>query len=284
MYIKNLFNTKKVVFSCETFPPKENSSFDTVMNAINEIATIKPDYISVTYGAGGGTSKNTVKIVSTIENNLKIPALAHLTCVSSTKNEIKKILNELKENNIKNILALRGDIPKDSTFPNPLHYKYAFELINDIKEMGDFCIGGACYPEGHQDCNSIDEDIENLKLKVSTGCDFLISQLFFDNTKMYDFINKIHTKNINVPIVAGIMPITNNNQIKRIIDLSGATIPKEFKDKLDKYSNDIEGLKQIGIEYALEQIRGLISIGINGIHIYTMNKPDIAKKIIENIF
>lgn len=285
MYIKNLFNKEKTVISFETFPPKEISAFDSIMNAINEISEMKPDYISVTYGAGGGTSKNTVQIVSNIENNLKITALAHLTCVSSTKDEIQKILFELKQNNIHNILALRGDIPKDNSisFPNPLHYNYAYELISDIKQFGGFCIAGACYPEGHPNCKSIEQNIEHIKVKVEHGCDFFISQLFFDNVKMYEFMDKLCNKNINVPIEAGIMPITNPKQIKRMVDLSGASIPKDFRTLLNKYSEDTVSLKQAGIEYSLKQIEGLISYGIDGIHIYTMNKPDIAKKIISGI-
>lgn len=283
MYIKDLFKSNKTVISFETFPPKQNSDFDSVMNAINKIALMKPDYISVTYGAGGGTSKNTVKIVSKIENELKISALAHLTCVSSTKDEIKIILNELKQNNIHNILALRGDIPKDSNFPNPLNYKYAYELIKDIKKFGQFCIAGACYPECHPECNSIDKDIENLKMKVDMGCDFLITQLFFDNNKMYNFLDKVHSKNINVPIEAGIMPITNPKQINKMVDLSGASIPDEFRQLLNKYSNDTVSLEKAGIEYALKQIEQLINYNIDGIHIYTMNKPKVAKSLMDNI-
>lgn len=283
MYIKNLFKSNKMVVSFETFPPKENSVFDSVMNAIDKIASIKPDYISVTYGAGGGTSKNTVQIASKIENELKVTALAHLTCVSSTKDEIKSILNELKENNIHNILALRGDIPQNFDFPNESNYKHASELIKDIKNFGSFCIAGACYPECHIECTSIDKDIENLKIKIDAGCDFLISQLFFDNTKMYSFLDKIRSKGIDVPIEAGIMPITNPKQINKMVDLSGASIPREFRSLLDKYSNDAISLEQAGIEYSLKQINGLKNYGINGVHIYTMNKPKVAQQIIDNI-
>lgn len=283
MYIKDLFKSNKMVVSFETFPPKENSAFDSVMNAIDKIASIKPDYISVTYGAGGGTSKNTVQIASKIENELKVTALAHLTCVSSTKDEIKSILNELKENNIHNILALRGDIPQNFDFPNESNYKHASELIKDIKNFGSFCISGACYPECHIECTSIDKDIENLKIKIDAGCDFLISQLFFDNTKMYSFLDKVRSKGIDVPIEAGIMPITNPKQINKMVDLSGASIPSEFRSLLDKYSNDAISLEQAGIEYSLKQINGLKNYGINGVHIYTMNKPKVAQQIIDNI-
>lgn len=283
MYIKDLFNTKKTVISFETFPPKEDSAFESVINAINEIAKMKPDYISVTYGAGGGTSKNTVEIVSKIENELNVTALAHLTCISSTKKEINDILNKLKQNNIHNILALRGDMPSDIDYNKNLDYKYAYELIGDIKRFGDFCVAAACYPECHQDCDSIQKDIEHLKLKVDMGVDFLISQLFFDNNKMYEFIDKIHSKNINIPIEAGIMPITNPKQINKMVVLSGASIPKEFKLMIEKYSNDIISLKKAGIEFAIKQIEGLIDYGINGVHIYTMNKPDVAQQIIKSI-
>lgn len=283
MYIKDLFDKNKTVISFETFPPKQNSSFDSVMDAIEKISEIKPDYMSVTYGAGGGTSKNTVKIASKIQNDLNVLALAHLTCVSSTKTEIQNILEQLKQNNIHNILALRGDIPKENTFQTNLDYIHACNLIEDIKKFGDFCIAGACYPECHTECSDIDTDIQNLKLKVETGCDFLISQLFFDNTKMYRFMDKIRSIGISVPVEAGIMPITNSKQIQKMVDLSGAYIPKEFKDMLDRYSGDDISLKKAGIEYALKQIDGLIDYGIDGIHIYTMNKYDVAKNIVDGI-
>lgn len=282
MYIKELFESNKPVISFETFPPKQNANFDLVMNSIDEIAELKPDYISVTYGAGGGTSKNTVKIASKIENELNITALAHLTCVSSTKAEILEILSKLKANNINNILALRGDIPKDSDFPNPLNYKFAFQLIEDIKKFGDFCIGAACYPEGHFECKNIEDDINYLKLKIESGVDFLVSQLFFDNNKMYEFLNRLEAKNIKTKVQAGIMPITNHKQITRMIELSSASMPPEFKQMLDKYQDDIS-LKEAGIEYASNQIYELINCGIAGIHIYTMNKPDVALKIMNNI-
>jgi len=284
LYIKDLFKSNKTVVSFETFPPKETTAYEAIVKAIDEISGLKPDYISVTYGAGGGTSKNTVKIVSHIENDLKTTAMAHLSCVSSTEAEIRSILEELKNNNIKNILALRGDIPKDSSFPNPEKYKYASELVEFIKKFdSDFCVAGACYPEGHQQSSSLEQDIENLKLKVNSGCDMLISQLFFDNDKMYGFMEKIRKKGINVPVEAGIMPITAPSQINRMVELSGAYIPKKFKKLLEKYGDNPQDLKKAGVEYSLEQIEELINFGIEGIHIYTMNKPDVAQKIIKGI-
>jgi len=281
--IKDLLQNKKVTVSFEVFPPKENAPFEPVVSAVDKLSIHKPDYISVTYGAGGGVSTKTVDIANHIQNKLDITALAHLTCVSSTKEDVSNILNQLKANKIENILALRGDIPQGVDFPQPMHYQYAYQLINDIKSQGDFSIGGACYPEGHIECDNKENDIAYLKEKVDAGCDFLVTQLFFDNNVLYNFLYRLFQKNINVPIVAGVMPVTNSKQIKRMTGLSGATLTPKYKAMLDRFADNPEAIMQAGILYASEQIVDLISNGVKGIHIYTMNKPEIAEGIMKNI-
>lgn len=287
MYIKELFLKKKPVISFEIFPPKKDSSIKTIYNTIDELAPLNPDYISVTYGAGGNSENRnkTVEIASIIKNKYNIEALAHLTCIVSTKEEVKKVIYGLKENNIENILALRGDLPRDPNFkfPDPLHFTHAVDLIEGIKKQGNFCIAGACYPEGHTECSNIDEDIENLKRKVDAGVDFLITQLFLDNSLFYEFKEKVYNKGIQAPIEVGIMPITSSKQIKTICDLSGSYIPERLKKILDKYQDNKEALKDAGIDYATEQIVDLISSGVDGVHIYTMNNPKVAKKIVAKL-
>jgi len=284
MYIKDIFEKKNPVISFEVFPPKKESGFEGVKKAIDELSKSNVDYISVTYGAGGSTSKKTGEIASYIQNDLNTTSVAHLTCVSSTKNEIQTKLEEFRSLGIKNILALRGDIPQDSDFPNPMQYKYASELVEDIKKFGGFCIGGACYPEGHPNSETVDDDIENLKIKVDAGCEFLVTQLFFDNDLFYDFRNKCVQKGINVPITAGIMPITVASQIQRMCTLSGgAVMPRKFTRMFAKYQDNPEALKQAGIAYAVDQIIDLLSNDTHGIHIYTMNKPEVAEKIVGSI-
>jgi len=281
--IKDLLQNKKVTVSFEVFPPKENAPFEPVISAVDKLSIHKPDYISVTYGAGGGVSTKTVDIATHIQKELSITALAHLTCVSSTKDDVSNVLNQLKANKIENILALRGDIPQGVDFPQPMHYQYAYQLINDIKSYGDFSIGAACYPEGHIECDNKENDIAYLKEKVDAGCDFLVTQLFFDNNVLYNFLYRLFQKNINVPIVAGVMPVTNSRQIKRMTALSGATLTPKYKAMLDRFADNPEALMQAGILYASEQIVDLISNGVKGIHIYTMNKPEIAEGIMKNI-
>lgn len=284
MRIKDIIDNKKTVLSLEVFPPKQNAVYDSVLSAVKEIAALGPDFMSVTYGAGGGTSKNTVKIALDIQDGAGIPALAHLSCVSSTKTEIETILSEIKENGIENILALRGDIPKDNPdFPNPMHYLFASDLISQIRRTGDFCIGGACYPEGHPESPSLDEDISRLKEKVDKGCDFLITQLFFDNTMLYSFMERAQKAGINVPVLAGIMPIGRAGQVRRMCELSGASLTGGIEKAMEKYENDDESLAEFGIEYASGQINDLLSNGIKGTHIYTMNKPRTAEAILRNI-
>lgn len=286
MFINDIFSSKKPVISFEIFPPKKDSPIETIYNTLEGLRDTKPDYISVTYGAGGSTTTRTVEIASLIKKNYGIESLAHLTCITSTSEEIDNIITSLRDNGIKNILALRGDLPQDSeaSFPTPLHFRYACDLISYIKSKGEFSIGGACYPEGHPDCESLEKDVLNLKNKVEAGVDFLITQLFFDNNKFYDFMDLLSKYNISkIPVSAGIMPVLNTKQIKHITALTSATMPKKFIRIMERYEHSPEALKEAGIAYATEQIIDLLSWGIDGIHVYTMNKPEVAKKITENI-
>lgn len=283
MRLTDLLNSEKVTISCELFPPKQGSQLANYKKIVGDMAELKPAYMSVTYGATGGTSDYTVELANEICNVNHIPALAHLTCASSTKEKVASVIEELKEKKIENILALRGDIPEKADFPLPNQYKHASELIADIKERGDFCIGGACYPEGHPEADTIFKDLEHLKEKVDAGCDFLTTQMFFDNNILYNFMYKALKRRIDVPIVAGIMPVTNAGQIKRIVSLSGNVVPSRFLAIVDRFGESPAAMKQAGIAYATEQIIDLIANGVNHIHIYTMNKPDIAGAILQNL-
>ncbi len=269
--------------SFEVFPPKTDDAFENVLRATDAIAKLSPSFISVTYGAGGGTSKNTVKIASHIQNDLNVDSIAHLTCVSSTKEEVHRVIDELKAEKIQNVLALRGDIPKDATFPTPGHYRYACELIEDIKTRGDFCIGAACYPEGHVESTHKVEDIMNLKRKVDSGVDFLTTQMFFDNSILYNFLYRIREKGITVPVLPGIMPVTNGKQIARISQLSGTALPERFRAIVDRFGENPKAMQQAGIAYATDQIIDLIANGITNIHVYSMNKPEVAAAIMSNL-
>ena len=282
MKIANLFKKKKPTISFEVFPPNEIYSLDEVYSVIDELAKLKPDFISVTYGAGGTTRGRTVEIASKIKNQNHIEALAHLTCLGAKTSEVDNILEELKKNNIENILALRGDYPKNSTDMKKGDFSHACELVKYLKKENHFSIGGAYYPEGHQDTNDL-LDLFNLKTKVDSGTDFLISQIFFDNEQFYEFRNKLKKLNINIPLVAGIIPVTNAKQIRKITSLCGCTIPDKLKKILDRYENNPQALKEAGIAYATEQIIDLITSDIDGIHLYTMNKVETAKKIMESI-
>lgn len=283
MKISEILKSEKVGISCELFPPKLGSQLENVKEVVKEMAKLKPSYMSITYGATGGTSEYTVDIANEIKNVYHIPALAHLTCASSTHEKVYSVIEQLKEKHIENILALRGDIPKDADFPLPNQYKHASELIYDIKSQGDFCIGGACYPEGHPEAPNMNEDLDHLKEKVDVGCDFLTTQMFFDNNIYYNFLYKVLKKNINIPIVAGIMPVTRSSQVKQIISLSGNMMPPRFKAIVDRFADHPEAMRQAGIAYATEQIIDLIANGVNHVHIYTMNKPDIAGAILHNL-
>ena len=281
MKIKEILGQGKPTLSFEIFPPKTEDKYESVEQAASEIAKLKPAFMSVTYGAGGGTSQYTVDIASGVYHNYNVTALAHLTCVSSTKEKVRQVLKELKEAGIENVLALRGDIPQDG--PIATDYRYASELIRDIKEAGDFCIGAACYPEGHVESVSKTIDMDYLKQKVEAGCDFVTTQMFFDNNILYNYLYRIREKGVTVPVVAGIMPVTNVKQIARICQLSVTYLPSRFKAILDRFGDNPAAMKQAGIAYATEQIIDLIANGVDAIHVYSLNKPDIALKIKENL-
>ena len=283
MRITEKLMVKDQLISFEVFPPKTDSAFDSIEWSVRELAAFNPDFMSVTYGAGGGTSQYTTKIASLIKNRLDTTALAHLTCASTPIDTINQILDTLKENHIDNVLAMRGDIPQGFEKPQGEYYNYAYELVKHIKEYGYFDIGGACYPECHPECDTLEKDIENLKNKVDCGVDFLITQLFYDNDTFYSFLEKVRKKSIYAPVFAGIMPITNIKQIDRIIGLSGTKLPYEVKAFLDKYSDNPENLEKAGLEFAINQINDLLSNGVNGIHIYTMNKPYVARTVLKGI-
>ena len=282
MRIDELFRKKEVTLSFEVFPPKTDAGYEAVSKAASEIAALKPDFMSVTYGAGGGTSKNTANIAAQLHNESGVPVLAHLTCVSSTKELVKSVISEYKAKGIENIMALRGDIPKEGRIA--FDYNHATELIYDIKSIDDsFCIGGACYPEGHVECERQSEDILHLKEKVEAGCDFLTTQMFFDNSTLYQFLYRIREKGIEVPVVPGIMPITNAKQVGRSVALSGSTVPQKMKIMVDRFADDPDKMKEAGIIYACDQIIDLISNGVSHIHVYSMNKPEIAAGIMKNL-
>ena len=282
MKVSELLKSDKVTISVELFPPKKGSQLENYKAIVGRMAELKPSYISCTYGATGGTSDYTVEIADTI-NSYGIPAIAHLTCASSKKEKVQSVIKELKDRKIENILALRGDIPEDADFPLPDQYHHAIELIGEIKEIGDFCIGGACYPEGHPEAATMEEDLQHLKEKVEAGCDYLTTQMFFDNNIYYRFLYKALAKGINVPVVPGIMPVTNAAQVKRTISLTGNLVPAKFLSIVDRFGSNPEAMKQAGIAYATEQIIDLIANGVNHIHIYSMNKPDVAGAIMDNL-
>jgi methylenetetrahydrofolate reductase (NADPH) len=282
MKIKNIFKEKEVVFSLEVFPPRPDVPIENIYQTLEELKDIDPDYISVTYGAGGGVRKNrTCELSSIIKEKYEVEALAHLTCINSDQETLNKILARLKEKDIDNILALRGDKPVDG---EPLgDYNYAYQLVEHIKKHNDFGIAAACYPEGHLETESLEQDIEYLKQKVDCGVDYLISQMFFDNSLFYKFRDKVEQKGIDVPIEAGIMPVINKKQVGRIIELSDAYFPEKFQKILDKYEDNPEALRDAGIAYAVEQIVDLISSEVDGIHLYTMNNPYVARRIKEAV-
>lgn len=282
MKVKDIIKDNKVTVSFEVFPPKEWDKVENTKNVINELAKFSPSFMSVTYGAAGTTSGFTTEIANSVKEN-GITPLAHLTCLTSTRDKIHTVVNELKENGIENILALRGDIPKDFVFPDKQYYTYASQLIEEIHSLGDFCVGGACYPEIHPESENRVTDIAHLKEKVDCGLDFLTTQMFFDNEVFYNFREMCAIKGIDVPLIAGIMPITNVNLIERTVKLAGCTLPKKFTKLVDRFGSNNAAMKQAGIVYATEQIVDLLANGVNNIHIYTMNKPDIAGKITQGL-
>ena len=282
MKVSEILKKNEVTISCEIFPPKQGAQLQNYKAIAAEIAKLKPAYISCTYGATGGTSDYTVEIADAI-NSYGVPAIAHLTCVSSTREKVHTVIHELKERGIENILALRGDIPTNTDFPLPDQYHHAIELIREIREAGDFCIGGACYPEGHPESKNIVADIENLKRKADAGASQLVTQLFLDNDYFYSFQERVALAGINLPIEAGIMPVTNKKQIERMVKLCGVHLPKKFMRVMDKYENNPEALRDAGIAYAIDQIVDLTAHGADGIHLYTMNNPYVARKIYEAV-
>ena len=281
MKISEILKSENFGLSFEVFPPKTETAYESVQAAVDSIADNKPSFMSVTYGAGGGTSEYTVSIAREIQQK-NVVALAHLSCISSTRKDVETQLVKLRDAGIENILALRGDIPQGMSVDN-LEYHYASELASDIKKFGGFCIGGACYPEGHPDSKNQKEDIENLKKKIDAGCEFLTTQMFFDNNIMYNYLYKLRSAGINVPVLPGIMPVTNGKQIERILKLSGSCLPPRFKFISDKFGDDPEAMTQAGIAYATEQIIDLFANGITHVHVYSMNKGIVAKKIRENL-
>ena len=279
MKISHLLEEKPVTLSLEVFPPKTSEKYEATAENAKKIAALHPDFMSVTYGAGGGTGDFTAEI----QNGYGVPTLAHLTCVSSSREHVTKMLSLYKEKGIENILALRGDLPQDGTRSED--YRYAVELIRDIKEReGDtFCLGGACYPEGHVECAHKEDDLGYLKEKVDAGLDFLTTQLFFDNNIFYNFLYRAREKGISVPIIAGIMPITRAEQLKRSVAMSGTEVPQRFRAIVDRFGERKGAMEQAGVIYAAEQIVDLIANGVGHIHVYTMNRPKIAKAILEQL-
>lgn len=285
MQIIEILNKSQMSLSFEVFPPKKETSFESVKKATEEIAALSPAFMSVTYGAGGGTSDYTLSVAQNIKEKYDVPMLAHLTCVSSSKALVEKRINDMKNAGITNIMALRGDLTPElqNSDRSTWDYRHAVDLIREIRETGGFCIGAACYPEVHPESANQREDIKYLKEKVDAGVDFLTTQMVFDNNLFFNFLYKIREAGITVPVLPGIMPITNANQVERAIKLSGAFMPQRFKAIVDKFGKNPEAMKQAGIAYATDQIIDLYANGITNVHVYSMNKPDIARGIQQNL-
>ncbi len=286
MKLTEILKQDTLSLSFEVFPPKVDTAWESVHGAVREIAKLRPAFMSVTYGAGGGTSRYTLDIAKEIKADYGVPSLAHLTCVSSTRETVHARIEEIKRAGIENVMALRGDIPQDmlSADRHAWDYHYATDLIRELKESGaDFCIGGACYPEVHPESADRREDIRHLREKVEAGCEFLTTQMFFDNNLLYNFLYKIREAGITIPVVAGIMPITNALQVKRAIQLSGSHMPQRFKSLVDKFGSDPAAMMQAGIAYATDQIIDLFANNITNVHVYSMNKPQVARCIQANL-
>ncbi len=285
MRLSTLFQNNQRSLSFEVFPPKTDDLYDSVKHATEEIARLQPSFMSVTYGAGGGTSKYTLDIAKNIKQAFGVESVAHLTCVSSTKQTVRERIQDFKNAGIENVLALRGDIPQEmqGADRSKWDYRHAVDLVREIKESGDFCIGGACYPEVHPESANQTEDIRYIKEKVDAGCEFLTTQMFFDNDLLYNFLYKLRAAGVTVPIVAGIMPITNAKQVERAIKLSGSFMPRRFKSLVDTFGGNTQAMKQAGIAYATDQIIDLYANGVNHVHVYSMNKPDVAESIQRNL-
>ena len=286
MKLTKIFESHKLHLSFEVFPPKTDSAFESVKTATEEIARLRPSFMSVTYGAGGGTSRYTLEIAKNIKERYGVPTLAHLTCVSSTRETVAARIGDMMSAGIENVMALRGDLTPEleNSDRSGWAYRHAVDLIRELKESGaDFCIGGACYPEIHPESADQAEDIRRLKEKVDAGCDFLTTQMFFDNNLLYNFLYKIRESGITVPVIPGIMPITNARQVARAIQLSGSFMPQRFKSLVDKFGSSPAAMKQAGIAYATDQIIDLYANGIKNVHVYSMNNPDVAAKIQSNL-
>ena len=286
MKIKDLLAQKRPMLSFEVFPPKTEGAYFSVAAAAAEIAKLRPSFMSVTYGAGGGTSKYTLDIAKNIKDSYNVPSLAHLTCVSSTKETVHERIREIREAGVQNIMALRGDIPEEllGADRSGWDYRYAIDLIRELKEADpELCIGAACYPEIHPESANQHEDLQHLREKVEAGADFLTTQMFFDNNLFFNFMYKLREVGVTVPVIPGIMPITRANQVKRAIELSGSFVPQRFKALVDKFGNDPEAMQQAGIAYATDQIIDLYANGITNVHVYSMNKPEVAEKIQSNV-
>ena len=284
MKLSTLLAGEGLSLSFEVFPPKTDMNFDSVRTATEEIAALHPAFMSVTYGAGGGTSRYTLDIAKNIKERYGVPTLAHLTCVSSTRETVSDKIAAMRAAGIENVMALRGDLPAEMVGSDRTswHYRYAIDLVRELKSEG-FCIGGACYPEVHPESVNQREDIRYLKDKVDAGCDFLTTQMFFDNNLFYNFLYKIREAGITVPVMPGIMPITNGNQVARAIALSGSLMPQRFKALVDKFGDTPAAMKQAGIAYATDQIIDLFANGIKNVHVYSMNRPDVAAAILANL-
>ena len=286
MKITDILNGDRLSLSFEVFPPKTETGFESVRSAVEQIARLKPAFMSVTYGAGGGTSRYTLDIAKNVKDMYGVPTLAHLTCVSSTRETVAQKIAQIRAAGIENVMALRGDVPQElrGADRSGWDYRYAVDLVSELKAAdGGFCIGGACYPEVHPESANQTEDIRRLKEKVDAGCDFLTTQMFFDNNLLYNFLYKIREAGITVPVIPGVMPITNANQVERAIALSGSFMPQRFKSIVDRFGNDPAAMKQAGIAYATDQIIDLYANGIKNVHVYSMNKPDVAEKILANL-
>ena len=280
--IIEILNDGRIHLSCELFPPKQGAELQNSLEIVNRIAAVKPSYMSVTYGAGGSTVGYSAALAKEVQDN-GLPALAHLTCVKADEVKITEVLQQLQGHGVNNILALRGDIPADMQGDHQGSFAHASDLMRFVKEQGDFCVGGAAYPEGHPESGSLEQDIENTKHKVDAGVDFLVTQMFFDNTILYNYMFRLLRAGINVPVVPGIMPVTNAKQIIRICQLSGTKLPPQFRAMVEKFADKPEALKQAGIAYATGQIIDLIANGFDNVHIYMMNKPEIFKGIMDNL-
>ena len=283
MKIRDIIGQEKATLSFEVFPPKKDTDFASVEAAALGIAALRPSYMSVTYGAGGSTKGHTIKLANEIQEKYGVPTIAHLTCVCANKDSIRTALSEMKNAGIENILALRGDIPKNYDGQVFTDFAHASELVKLIKESGDFCVGGACYPEVHPDSAKKQDDIANLKKKVEAGCEYLTTQMFFDNNIFFNFMYRIREAGITVPVIPGIMPITKRVQVKNAVKLSGCNVPERFKNIVDRFGDTEAAMKQAGIAYATDQIIDLLANGVKHIHVYSMNKPEVAAGIQVNL-